>query len=197
MQKARRHRSEDRLRPLVSVRFQVLLTPLVGGLFIVQSPYWFTIGRPGVFSLARWAAQLHAGFHGSDATLEHLGPPSAPLQGFHLLWLGIQTDSRQSGFPCWCPQPRSEDRFGLFRFRSPLLAESMSLSFPTGTEMFQFPAFASAPYAFRCGYPCGWVSPFRHPRIEACLPAPLGLSQATTSFIASGRQDIHRTLLVA
>ena len=27
-----------------------------------------------------------------------------------------------------------------------------------------------------------WVSPFRDPRIEACLPAPRGLSQATTSF---------------
>ena len=38
-----------------------------------------------------------------------------------------------------------------------------------------------------------WVSPFGNPRIEACLPAPRGLSQATTSFIASCRQGIHRT----
>ena len=42
-----------------------------------------------------------------------------------------------------------------------------------------------------------WVAPFRNPRITACLPAPLGLSQATTSFIASWRQDIHRVPLVA
>lgn len=34
-------------------------------------------------------------------------------------------------------------RFGLIRFRSPLLTESMSLSFPPGTEMFQFPGFPS------------------------------------------------------
>ena len=40
------------------------------------------------------------------------------------------------------PQPRGEPRFGLFRFRSPLLTESMSLSVPAGNEMFQFPAFA-------------------------------------------------------
>ena len=33
-------------------------------------------------------------------------------------------------------------RFGLFRVRSPLLAESQLFSLPTGTKMFQFPAFA-------------------------------------------------------
>ena len=34
-------------------------------------------------------------------------------------------------------------RFGLFPVRSPLLRESQLISFPAGTEMFQFPAFAS------------------------------------------------------
>ena len=38
---------------------------------------------------------------------------------------------------------------GLIRFRSPLLAESRLMSFPPGTEMFQFPGFASHPYEFR------------------------------------------------
>lgn len=38
----------------------------------------------------------------------------------------------------------------------------------------------------------GRVSPFGDPRIEARLPAPLGLSQVPTSFIAFRRQDIHR-----
>ncbi len=33
---------------------------------------------------------------------------------------------------------------GLFRVRSPLLAESLLMSFPPGTEMFQFPGFASS-----------------------------------------------------
>ena len=53
------------------------------------------------------------------------------LQGFHLLWPGIPTGSRS-----------------LIRFRSPLLTESLLLSFPPGTEMFQFPGFASRTYAF-------------------------------------------------
>ena len=37
---------------------------------------------------------------------------------------------------------------GLFRVRSPLLAESQLMSFPPGTEMFQFPGFASYTYGF-------------------------------------------------
>ena len=39
------------------------------------------------------------------------------------------------------PQGKSP-RFGLFPFRSPLLRKSRFLSFPPGTEMFQFPGFA-------------------------------------------------------
>jgi hypothetical protein len=35
----------------------------------------------------------------------------------------------------------TRDWFGLFRFRSPLLTESHSLSLPAGNEMFHFPAF--------------------------------------------------------
>ena len=34
---------------------------------------------------------------------------------------------------------------GLVRVRSPLLTESRLMSFPPGTEMFQFPGFASNP----------------------------------------------------
>ena len=39
---------------------------------------------------------------------------------------------------------------GLIRVRSPLLAESLLMSFPPGTEMFQFPGFAPAHYVFMC-----------------------------------------------
>ena len=73
MQKVRRHPLLLRaigLRPLVSVWFQVLLTQLIAVLFIVQSPYWFTIGHRGVFSIARWAGRLHTEFHELRATLE-------------------------------------------------------------------------------------------------------------------------------
>jgi len=95
MQKARRHPSEDELRPFVSTRFQVLLTPLVGVLFNIQSPYWFAIGRQGVFSLGGWAPQFHTEFHELRATLVRLGHLQLPLQDYHLLWFGIPSDSQQ------------------------------------------------------------------------------------------------------
>ena len=64
--------------------------------------------------------------------------------------------------------------------------------------MFQFPEFASATYVFSYGYPAytEWVSPFGHLRIKVCLPTPRSFSQATTSFIASDCQGIHRMRLV-
>src|SRR5262249_29959843 len=49
-----------------------------------------------------------------------------------------------------CPvlqPPRDESRgFGLVRVRSPLLTESLLLSFPPGSEMFQFPGLAACAY---------------------------------------------------
>ena len=42
------------------------------------------------------------------------------------------------------PTPPKRHWFGLFRVRSPLLAESQLFSLPAGTKMFQFPAFASS-----------------------------------------------------
>ena len=81
---------------------------------------------------------------------------------------------------------------GLLRFRSPLLAESPLMSVPPGTEMFQFPRFASPPYVFRRRYPKGVGCPIRTPRDQSLLAAPPGFSQRATSFIASWRQGIHQ-----
>src|SRR5690606_1115942 len=94
-------------------------------------------------------------------------------------------------------EPRAEARFGLFRFRSTLLPESLLRSFPLLTEMFQFGRFAPTALCIQAAVTQkGRVSPFGDPRITARLPAPLGLSQAPTSFIASQRQDIHRLPLL-
>ena len=91
-------------------------------------------------------------------------------------------------------------RFGLFRFRSPLLSESLLFSLPVGTEMFHFPTFP--PHALYIqarvtGHDSSWVSPFGNPRITARLPTPQGLSQATTSFFGSRCQGIHHVPFVA
>ena len=44
--------------------------------------------------------------------------------------------------------PLTRTRFGLFPFRSPLLGESRLISFPPGTEMFQFPGLPPHAYVF-------------------------------------------------
>jgi len=80
MQKARGHTSRASstivLPQLVSTRFQVLLTPLKGVLFTIQSPYLFTIARRVVLSLGGWSPRLHAEFHELYATLGHLSTES-------------------------------------------------------------------------------------------------------------------------
>ena len=103
MQKVRRHPFPIKgigLRPLVSVWFQVLFTRLIAVLFIVQSPYLFTIGHRGVFSLARWAGRFHTRFHEPRATLGILstGTYSFRLRGSHPLWRAFPDTSARNGF---------------------------------------------------------------------------------------------------
>ena len=61
-----------------------------------------------------------------------------------------------------------QPRFGLLRVRSPLLAQSLLLSFPPGTKMFQFPGFALG--LAKCRDRSRRVSPFGHPRVIGHLP---------------------------
>ena len=98
------------------------------------------------------------------------------------------------------PASLAPTRFGLFPVRSPLLGESLLFSFPRVTKMFQFTPFARTGLYIHPavhGHDPMWVSPFRNPRIKACLAAPRGLSQPSTPFIAGRRLGIHRLPLVA
>jgi hypothetical protein len=76
-----------------------------------------------------------------------------PIRGYHPLW---PLFPKRSGL--------IEKMTGLVRVRSPLLAESRLISFPPGTEMFQFPGFAPTAYVFsrqytlRCGFPHSDIS---------------------------------------
>jgi hypothetical protein len=163
MQKVRRHACSPQrgiaLRPLVGVRFQVLFTQLVAVLFIVQSPYSFTIGHRGVFSLGRWAGRFRTEFHELRATLGILstGTCCRRIRDSHPLWSAFPGRSAGSGFvtPRGPSTPGAKPGLGCVRFRSPLLTESMSLSSPAGTEMFQFPAFAPAALCIQAGVTAG------------------------------------------
>ena len=88
------------------------------------------------------------------------------------------------------PTGTSPGGLGWVRFRSPLLTESRFLSFPRGTEMFQFPPFATSSYGFT-------GRSFGHPGINARLTASPGFSQSSTPFFALWRLGIPHTPLVA
>jgi hypothetical protein len=164
------------------------------------------IGHQGVFRLNGWSRQIHTEFQGFRVTWDTT-QQSQPytygaitLYGATFQWTSTSTEisyclsSRQTGpsgptTPYLQPLPGiTQIRFSLFRFRSPLLSESLLFSLPTGTEMFHFPAFP--PHALYIQarvtrHDSCWVPPFGHPRITARLPTPQGLSQAPTSFIGS------------
>ena len=61
-------------------------------------------------------------------------------------------------------------RFGLFRVRSPLLAESLLFSVPAGTEMVHFPALSSLAYVFSQGYLGINQGGFPHSEISGSTP---------------------------
>ena len=115
-------------------------------LFTFPSRYWFTIGLYGVFSLTGWSRLIHAEFlvlrATQDTTTNHiltctgLSPTAVGLSKP----IPIQILLRYRGPTT--PLTPKRLRFGLFRVRSPLLAESQLFSLPAGTKMFQFPAFA-------------------------------------------------------
>ena len=144
-------------------------------------------------------------------------PDEFSLQDYHLLWLDVPDHSDIHQVFDFPTRPESYQidshnteyatlpglthiRFGLLPFRSPLLRKSLLFSFPKGTKMFQFPSLASTAYFIQLKmsrhYPRR-VSPFRNPRIKACLAAPRGFSQLATSFIASWYQGIRRLPLIA
>ena len=132
------------------------------------------IGHLGVFRLTRWSWQIHTGFLGPRATWDPLrGGTSFRLRDYHPLRSGFptcspitctipltgrQSDTEGPTTPTMQRLPAiTHDRFGLIRFRSPLLTESLLLSLPVGTEMFHFPTFPHPALYIQAGvtrYPC-------------------------------------------
>ena len=132
--------------------FQVHYPPLVGVLPIVRSRYWFAIGRQGVLSLAGWAPQIRAGFHVPGPTQVPNNLPSPAAYGtftrYGRTFQNVPLEYKKAMCSVLQPHPDESGWFRLFRVRSPLLTESLLLSFPGGTEMFHFPPLAPWTYGF-------------------------------------------------
>ncbi len=105
------------------------------------------------------------------------------IRGFHPLRRCIPTASANT-----------LQTLGLLPVRSPLLGESRLISFPQGTEMFHFPWFAPLKGNMtRAMLGC----PIQKSGNQSFLAAPPGLSQPSTSFIASLCLGIHHLPLVS
>jgi hypothetical protein len=139
------------LRLLVNIGFQVLFHSPPGVLFTFPSRYYSAIGHQVVFSLGEWSPLLPTGFLVSCGTLDPARFASASYTGLLPLSCGFPTifyslslhfvaaPQPQHSVDCW---------FGLFPVRSPLLRESLLLSFPPVTKMFQFTGFPLHTYVF-------------------------------------------------
>jgi hypothetical protein len=132
---------------LYAIGFRFYFTPLAGVLFTVPSRYLFTIGCQRVFSLIQWSGRIHAEFHVHRITWD----TSRGFMTSHTRLSRSLADFSTSLCSSILshvkvPQPQGDKSpwFRLFRFRSPLLTESHSFSFPGVTEMFHFAPFRSA-----------------------------------------------------
>ena len=135
MQKARRHSAEAELRPLVSVWFQVLFTPLLGVLFTFPSQYWFAIGLLVVFSLTRVLADSHRISPVPRYSGSQLIAFRYVYRTFTFCGYPFQNILLKNAIMMLVLQPHLDESrwFGLIRFRSPLLTESLLFSLPPGT----------------------------------------------------------------
>ena len=124
------------------------------GSFHLSLTVLFAIGHMVVFSLLGWSPFLPSGFLVSRRTPDSAQPFLNFAYGIVTLCdLPFKTVRLSSPVPFLRSLPRKYyyPRFGLLRFRSPLLSESFLLSFPPGTKMFQFPGFPSYTYVFSIG----------------------------------------------
>ena len=120
---------------LVNTRFQVLFHSPPGVLFTFPSRYFSTIGHQVVFRLGGWSPRIPIGFHVSDGTLDTDHLLRISLTGLSPSLVGLPIPFGYTMKCLYRSEPRLYYyfRFGLFRFRSPLLSESLLISLPPGT----------------------------------------------------------------
>jgi hypothetical protein len=97
-------------------------------------------------------------FSQSFTTSDLLDRHDAPVIYRTVTFCGRPFQSVRLSLPC-----RMARSHGLVRLRSPLLTESRLISFPPGTEMFQFPGFALPALCIQTG-----VAPSGYPVAPGC-----------------------------
>ena len=111
----------------IRLGFRFYFTPLIGVLFTFPLQYLYTIDRRVVLRLGGWSPHIQTGFHVSRPT--HLSLIYAfHIRGYHPLWLFFPEHSI-----------KHIKAFGLIRFRSPLLTESLRFLFLRVLRCFSSP----------------------------------------------------------
>jgi hypothetical protein len=146
-----------------------------------------------------WSAQIHTAFHVCRITQEHpralsdfdYGGFTLCAGAFHLLHLSFKVPRRGP------TTPGASSRFGLIRFRSPLLTESILFLFLRLLRCFTSPGIAC--FSLPSPPATSWLQgasekdggllkppgyPIRKSPDQSVLAAPRSLSQLITSFIA-------------
>ena len=182
-------------------------------LFTFPSRYWSTIGHRLVFRLGRWSCPLQPGFLVSRPTQVTAPDPTsryaygALTRSGPAFQPGSASDSRDpTGRQTPPDDPSYPDEATAAAFCAPpVWAPPRSLAAtggitrlfpsPRGTEMFQFPRFASQWLCIhhhddRASPRPG--CPIRRPGDPRLRAAPPGFSQLATSFLACLCPGIHR-----
>ena len=128
---------------------------------------------------------------------------SCRIRGFHSLWPPIPRRSSTT-ISSHITGPTTlilANEFRLFRFRSPLLTESLLIYFPHPTEMFQFGWYPAYHYdSLRSFYDrlsrlLGMGCPIRKPSDYGIMTPPRRLSRSYTSFLGMNTLGIHCQLV--
>ena len=211
LQKARRHHGllhgSDRLE---AHGFRLSFTPLAGVLFTFPSRYWFPIGRWSYLALGggppsfppdfACRAVLTLLFHSHDPPSPTGLSPSPAARSSSLRLPDHHQASGRSPTPITSYNPTTAAPTASYAVLVWALPRSLAatrgiLSFPQGTEMFQFPQFPSCLHRIT-GYNARWVAPFGDPWIISCQRFPRAFHSVATSFFGNQRLGIHRVLFI-
>ena len=154
-----------------------------------------------IFSLAGWSRRIHTGFHVSRATQD-----TARLRVASCTGLSPSADELSRTFhsrpflpqrgPTTPPAPKDADGLGWSPFARHYSGNHWLFSFPAGTKMFQFPAYA--PRSRRGDRPSACrVVPFGNPRItgHVHLPAAYRSLSRPSSLVRAKASTVRPNLL--
>ena len=137
LQKARRHPAPKEHRASTACRRRVSgsLSLPSRGAFHLSLTVLFSIGHWVVFRLGGWSPRLPTGFLVSRGTLDSASRLCISFTRLSRSPVGFPTPFNYALSYISLSEPRKYfySRFGLFRFRSPLLTESLLISLPRPT----------------------------------------------------------------